>query len=469
MATIALLGDSTSRALYNYMTALMPDYTIYDPVNDGGHANWGYSATFLADIVPLVNALSPDPDLIAVNVSHWSMRHDPLVGSPYDESLAAFNSDMTAGLSSIIANTTTPYIFVMGSVPIDRVSTDQGDAPAPYRFESDAVLFRNEIQSVINSIGDSRLIYYDQTVQIIAQDIQQPDGIHYDSYGEYQMSITYESLFRETLGSQGGSILADTIDLTGLLWGFSPFSAGEGNYNASKNTGNQPTINGLYQNAVMTGFAVGKGFVYSSGDSHLLFDSGDYITPQFAYSYTNTSERTLQIICTVGGAGTNRYIFSTVSGAEFEFFRIGTDNKLRYYILDGVNLREVKSNVPTVPTSGLVQIAYLKYSDGTMELSINGLEPGYSVQNTYNIGNFTPGANTIWGNYNNTNPFNGKIYHIFDYNRVKTHAELLSDYNLGEALGGLIGTVTGDSLLLSYPSATTTPNSNLNLGITLSI
>ena len=465
MATsIYLAGYSTTRGITPDITTLMGNYTVLEPAPPA----WGLSSQFLANIVPVINAVAPEPGLLWVAVGGaWDMRRSPLAGSALEISVADYKTNMTNGLNSVLANTSIPYIIVANCVPIGAA---QGIAD-PFRFEVDAVLYRTAILEVIASIGNSRIIFYDMNQMYLDRGIVQTDGIHADA-GDNQFLVAnvISSYFKTVLGdTMANQIVLNNDDLI-----LAPYAWGQGNGNVNQNVGNFPTYKGLYQNCVLTNMDANNGYRYTDLNSRLIFDvtDPDYIETAYNRPFTNTNEFSIETWSLIGAINSNRNLCGARDGAS-DFWRFGLTaaNKIQFTInIGGVTQNTLSTDTVSI---ALHHIVVVKRVD-KFYFFVDGVEVvAYDTQPAYNYGNKTFADTMRVASYGaSAITWKDNLYWFrIILNSALSNADILYNYGLGVGINGLIGTNTGDNMDLSYPVVTggTVKQSHTSISIGIGI
>jgi len=443
MTTVALAGYSTTRGLYKNIVALMGAYTIWEPPT----APWGYSSQFRDNIVPLINAL--DPDLIWVGVGGaWDFRRSPDPDSDFDISVSDYKINMTVALNSILSNTSTQYVVVANCVPIDRTTTQQSDPPAPYRFESDASLYRAALLDVLAAIGNDRLIFYDYNQLIIDRNISQPDGIHPDDDGDFLISNVLSLYFKNLIGDS----MADKISLNDNDFIIAPYVYGQGNGTIDQNTGLFASYRGLH-NCVLTNMDVNHGYKYQNLNSRIIFDAidPDFVETDYVRSYTNTNEFTIEAWVGVGEENTNRNLCGARDGSN-DFWRLAlnTSNKLTFTVRSGgVNISTITTTTVSV---GLHYIVLVKRANKFYFLLDGVLIEAYDEQDIYTLGNVALTDTMRIGSYGASQITWKDALYWFRVikDSALSNETVLYNYNMGVGMNGLIGNATGNNMSLDY-------------------
>lgn len=450
MATIAMTGYSTTYYLFPYIKILLPDYFVWNPTYDDSQDLWGLSSQYLANQVPNILALDPEPTLLWVAIGGaWDMNRDPDTDSPYTISLENYYNNMVDSLNSLLTNTAIPHIVVANVVPIDRQSENQGSSP-PYRFEEDAVLFRDKLQDVIDDVNDNRIIPYDYNQTIIDNNINQSDGIHLDDYDNILMSEILANYFKGILSDSSQSELKEKIDLTDAEIEIMPYSWGNGNGKSNSTSGNFPTPSEDCQPVEYVNIVSPAGFVYELNGSHIYCDSAsprDSISISKSVEFTNANDITIQISFDVETDNVNRFFAGCYdSGVNNWYMRIDQTNNVRFAINDGVTTRYCETKTPK-PLAGYHTICFRK-TNSEMQMFIDGIEVvEYNIKNDYDLGDLQPDANTRLGARwdGDSATFKGKIYWFVIYGKALTEQEILSCHHLGKS-NGWYGYNSGDIL-----------------------
>jgi hypothetical protein len=172
---IDMVGDSVTRILDGYLSSLMGSgVTIWEPPI----GVYGLSETVKTTVIPLILAQNPKPDIVWEAISAWSMRRSPLATSSLYESTLTFKKNRKSGWNRLL-NAGIKKIIVSDVV---TVGAAQGIAD-PFRFETDADLFRSATINAVKEIQDDRLEYFN--ISQVCQDFKVnevhnrlPDGLH---------------------------------------------------------------------------------------------------------------------------------------------------------------------------------------------------------------------------------------------------------------------------------------------------
>lgn len=236
-----------------------------------------------------------------------------------------------------------------------------------------------------------------------------------------------------------------------------PFSAwGRGNGTANQNTGNMPTYpNGAHQPCVFTNMGAGYGYVYVPGaDSYCNFDGvNDYVSSQFARTFSNAGSITLELKIHYMNDGNDRYFF--MFGDNINAFAggyaAGATNAISWFIKSGANTRSATSNETLVQNTDYT-LHFVK-NGATLQLFINGVEATYAVQQAYNLGNLAivRGVDLGIRQFDLSRANTSRVYWFATYdNTVLSNARLTTNAGLSNTFG-LVGTNVGNTMYLAQP------------------
>jgi len=251
------------------------------------------------------------------------------------------------------------------------------------------------------------------------------------------------------LRSDADKIADDVWDNTDCVFAlhFNAWSKCNGTVN--KYTGNMPSYPlGAFQDCVLTNFSSGYGYIYNSGDGYCLFENNDdYILTEYPLLLTNASKFTIELFANRKTNGVNEVFcgLEDDSANYFLFFLNATNNVVANITINSTTYLVQSSTTIAV---GLHHFVFIK-DGGTLKLYVDGTECSYTIQNTYNYGDFNYGRSMLIGAdalipaYG----FNDKVYWYGIYDDAISEARIITNEGLGTDLG-LFGTNDGDTMYL---------------------
>ena len=256
-----------------------------------------------------------------------------------------------------------------------------------------------------------------------------------------------------------------SVDFTDLENGAFPNSWSKGNGTVDGQTGNEPTVGGLFP-IVRTGFGVGGGYVANSEDGYINFDGNGYYPTTNNVGFTNASKQTFVLDYKDLTLNRNSIFFSSYDSPTHTWWvYVDDSNKVRFQVVNTAYVRGVVTN-ESVNASSVI----IARKDGAdMTVWIDGVEATYSLEAGYNHNDQTYTDNMSMGYYSASSPSQPicKMYYMMNFNRAWSDAEIVAYSALGDDLG-LIGNNVGDDLTLTAAPGYVSQN-KMDIGIGIGI
>lgn len=452
------LGDITYTTNMNFGKALAATYGYYSGEIHGMQV---YDIAFSESGIDALYALGPGlGDLVGTDNEDGTMG---LVVSgdftTYALTVVSGTGDgnyISGSVNEIVADSpASGYVFNVWTGDTEYV-TDTGasttDVTMPAEAQTVTATYSpSYVLNVISGTGDGNYAS-GSVVEIVADvvsggifDVWTGDTEYLDNASNSTTNVAMPS------GAVNVTATYEFWDETGCVWALLPKC--EASFRTSdENIGEANIYNGPASGSTVTATlsaSSGLGYIYNGGDAYYDFDgNGDVVTFDFKPSFSNTSDQTIvvwmkpdstgrTVIGTRADNGDVVFAFTTLSSWVNGVFGAPVPT-YDYVISNGGVVDTGSSNMYVVHKSGSTLTIYKNAIDVT------------DTSDAYTLGTHTTDTNLQIGaveSLPSAEHYEGQISAIIYYDKALSQAELTTLYELGEDLGGLVGTDNGDGTM----------------------